>query len=673
MDKDTGTDYAYNYDIQYNATKPLIIMANIITFIDNKELEFDYNGSAIKSLDKYLEIDGENSTYTDLSISTSKVTIITEDGSEYEYDTKDASFKKFDILLNAGTYIIKINVNDLYLNSKRIGDNLNYYSCSQETITLTIVINKFELTGSAYTYDYNFFFDPNDLDYKFTYPYGYSSITPTAISERTIGFNFVPFKDENGNEITPYVDINNKTCENKLDLHVYFTDTGEDITSSCDLSNINISYGTLTLTSDVTVNGYESCDYTSLDYNNLGPTWILTDVGNVNLNIETQYILKDELDINSTFIDSINEVGTYYILYKIDSVNVNGTYYEDYSFLNLIINQTFEYDGETYYVLQYYVSTSTLYLKPYVTDSYVFNGDNVCLSADQNEIVYGSIRQNQYIECEFSNNEIGIIEGKLKKSVTPKIIASHIYDEEGNEVTSNYDIKYEYDDFLKNKDEYLQLKGKDRYSYKFNVNKTLSYSNRYVVYKSFGGSFTYDNEYHQVTIEPTIINDYNSAIEQINNRVVTEENYGLLDGYYYQVKSYGSYKFYNSRGYKNTVSFKTYTEDGIDVSSVFTYLISNDSELVYINQKDVIVTSESASAQFGDVLELYDHTISSIEGLLDNGDHIDLDSIVWTGINSTVGSKENTFVVTKILNAKGQDVTSNYNIIYVYGTLTITL
>ncbi len=664
----SSDDYNYinNYEIVYNVTKPLEIKANVITFIDGKIIYSTYNGDYIKSISKYLEIDGENSPLTDLSIIASNLTIITEDGEEYQYNEGEIA-----IIKNAGTYIIKLNVNDIYLNSKRIGDSLNYYDCSQEVITLTIIINQYEITGDASTSSLDVTFDPTHIDKKYYSVSGdTSNIENNVINGKEIYFKFIPSKDENGEDIIPYVDIYNQKCTNELDLHVYLKETNEDITNNVDLSNIKIKYGTLTLSTKVKVNSSSGNYYHDLGDYNIGPSRINTETSNVYIYYQTQYIL-DELDVNATIIDSIEEVGTYYILYTIKYVQVNGTNYEDYSFLTLSNYSTLKYNGETYYVLTYDIYQTTLYLKPYVEDYYVFNGKNISLSGEQNEIVYGSVREGQYIICEFDNNEIGIIDGKLKKSSKPQITIAHVYDADGNEVSKNYNLRFEYDTYLEILDK--DNKGKNKYSYKYNINNTLSYSNRYVVYVSYGGSFTYDNEYHQVTTSPTIINDYNKAINQTTSKLVTEENYGLLEGYTYLVKSYTKAKDYTKRGYKNTLGFKTFNEDGIDVSSVFTYLLSTESEYIYILKKDVEVTSASASMKFGDQLELYNHTLESINGLLDNGDYIDESSIIWTGLNSTVGSKENTFEITKILNAKGQDVTNNYNIIYHYGTLTITL
>lgn len=411
-------------------------------------------------------------------------------------------------------------------------------------------------------------------------------------------------------------------------------------------------------------------DYTSLDEYSTGPNYISSNTS-INIYYETQYILVGELDVGAETISEITEVGTYYLLYTIKNVSINGIIYEDYSFLNLQFEKTLTYNGETYFVLEYVINQSKLYLKPYIEDDYVFKGNNVSIANDQVEIVYGKLRVDDItISVTFTNGEIGFINNEFVKSTKPIILTSSIYNSEGKDVTKNYDIRYEYDDYLKNLDE--ELKGKERYLYKFSVNKTLMFSNRYVVYISYGDTVIYDGEYHSVTTEPTIVTNYNEAIEQTTNRNVSEENYGLLDGYTYEIKSYSKYMYPNSKGYKNNISFKTY-KDGIDVSSVFTYLISSNSEMIYINQKDVIIKSSSASMQFGDELELTCHVIASINGLLDNGDYIDESSIVWTGVNSTVGTKQNTFEVTRILNEKGQNVIKYYNIIYEYGDLTIYL
>ena len=664
-------DTSSNYKIVYNVIKPLEILKNNVYFIDNKEETLTYNGTAISSINKYLELDEDNSTLTNLDIKVSKVTIIDSEGNEYDYDAKYSLFNNFDILKNVGTYIIKINVNDIYLNNERIGDNLNYYNCAQEEITLTIIISPFSLSGKANTSSETFAFDINNLDNKYYSKEAPSiNIDQTSINGREIEFKFVPYVI-NGSEYIPYVDINHKTCINELELRCYFKDTNEDITNNLSFDKVNISYETLRLTTDVSVNDYQFDCYTYLDENSTGPNHIFTNTS-INIYYETHYILVGELDVGAESISEITEVGTYYLLYTIKYISINGTIYEDYSFLDLQIEKSLTYNGETYYALEYVIYQSTLYLKPYVEGSYVFNGNNVTLGSDQVERVHGDLREDDItIRATFTNGEIGFINNKFVKSTKPVIFSTSIYNKEGKDVTKNYDIRLEYDDYLKNLDE--DLKGKDRYSYKFNVNTTLMFSNRYVVYISYGDTFTYDGEYHFVNKEPTIVTSFNEAIEQTTNRNVSEENYGLLDDYTYSISSYSKYMYPNSRGYKNNVNFKTYNKDGIDVSSVFTYLISSNSEMININQRDVIIKSSSASMKFGDELELTCHVISSIDGLLDNGDYIDESSIVWTGINSTVGTKQNTFVVTRILNEKGQNVIKYYNIIYEYGDLTIYL
>ncbi len=87
-----------------------------------------------------------------------------------------------------------------------------------------------------------------------------------------------------------------------------------------------------------------------------------------------------------------------------------------------------------------------------------------------------------------------------------------------------------------------------------------------------------------------------------------------------------------------------------------------------ITKRPITVTAGSASEKY-DGSALTDNTYTYSENGLADGDQFA--SVAVTGSQTAVGSSDNVVSAAKIVNTVGQDVTANYDIIYVNGTLTV--
>lgn len=120
--------------------------------------------------------------------------------------------------------------------------------------------------------------------------------------------------------------------------------------------------------------------------------------------------------------------------------------------------------------------------------------------------------------------------------------------------------------------------------------------------------------------------------------------------------------------YLNIVSFDIYDNQGNNVTD--SYYIKENFGILKIYAKTVIITSSSATQKYnGTVLKSPEYTISEDTPLVSG----DVANVVITGYQKLPGKSENKISSVTIKNAKGEDVTKNYIIYKVNGTLEVTL
>ena len=108
-------------------------------------------------------------------------------------------------------------------------------------------------------------------------------------------------------------------------------------------------------------------------------------------------------------------------------------------------------------------------------------------------------------------------------------------------------------------------------------------------------------------------------------------------------------------------------QDGNDVTA--NYEIGTEGGTFTINKQALTIKAASDSKTY-DGTALTNSNYEITVGKLAAGDSIE--SVTVTGSQTLVGSSDNVPSAAKIKNAKGEDVTQNYDINYVNGTLTVT-
>ena len=340
------------------------------------------------------------------------------------------------------------------------------------------------------------------------------------------------------------------------------------------------------------------------------------------------------------------------------------------------------------------------------TEEFVFNINKkpITLSSKYGYVIYG---EDLELKGDFAYNDKAYAVGLTDTLVTlDNIIFNqnfseiHIYDENDNDVTECYefevkeslinvlpkDITISIDDIEKEYDG-LELKS-DKYSI---TNGSLSDAD--ILHLEFNSSIT---TIGTIKNEPTVrINKANGAevtalynitlipgtltIIPKNIEIITESGeyeYDDLEHYVnkfeltteltdYIVECVEYDTFIDAGEYKNELKFIIKNRDGIDVSENFK--INQTPGTIKINKKDLSLTSKDLELEYSGKRVEY---IIELENYELVGNHkleaypVDNNNFVF------VDTYENTFDVT-ITNNNDENVTSNYNITYNYGKLTI--
>ena len=210
-----------------------------------------------------------------------------------------------------------------------------------------------------------------------------------------------------------------------------------------------------------------------------------------------------------------------------------------------------------------------------------------------------------------------IIEVGTEKS---NVVSASIFDEKGNDVTDNYNVK-KIDGELK------------------------VYSSEAIVFKSDDASKEYDGN---ILVE----DDW----EMINGE--------LKPGHTAEVNVSGRQFLVGSS--ENTISAKIVDENGNDVSGEYE-IICIPGKLTVLKISITITTASAEKYLDNQPLISHNYTVYP-QSAVANGVKIDL---VFMGIQVNAGSSKNSVILNRIYDVNGLDITNNFNITIVEGTLTV--
>lgn len=174
-------------------------------------------------------------------------------------------------------------------------------------------------------------------------------------------------------------------------------------------------------------------------------------------------------------------------------------------------------------------------------------------------------------------------------------------------------------------------------------------------------TFIYDGTKHEPAITVTYTPEGKSPLP-------------LTEGTDYTI-SYTNNIFSNKTGYVPTITINAVSGGNYSGS---------DSKTFTINKRKVMLKSENLEKEY-DGTELKSASTAVLTdivgnvagtdylGILNDGTHIDtISAVSYTGTITNEGTADNTFVVTRIFNEKGIDVTADYEVTPSEGTLKIT-
>ena len=219
------------------------------------------------------------------------------------------------------------------------------------------------------------------------------------------------------------------------------------------------------------------------------------------------------------------------------------------------------------------------------------------------------------VEIIGENSEIGIVKSIIKSFV--------LYDKNLNDVTQQFEFEYK-NGIIHN------------YLYEISV-------------------FTDDN-----------VKEYDGAYLTNNNWYYTGE---LSEGHFIDETSIAFTQTSKNVGeYVNKVEFGIYDSAGEEVTNL--YKINENFGTLTITAKTITIISSSASKVFdGKVLKCNEFTLSQDSSLVEG----DVATVTIIGYQKLPGKSENTIASVMINNSKDEDVTRNYIINIINGTLEVTL
>ena len=174
-----------------------------------------------------------------------------------------------------------------------------------------------------------------------------------------------------------------------------------------------------------------------------------------------------------------------------------------------------------------------------------------------------------------------------------------------------------------------------------------------------------------ITVVGGIYNDVYDGYDHFNIDLTTEGEYGLCDGHRFNVTSYETFNTVVTEA-ENRVTFEILDGDDVDVTS--NYLVTYTPGTVTIEKRDVIVSTNGYEATY-DGKDHSDYTLTVVlnEGGLPlcDGHRFEVIAEESTVIKNVVTNADNV-VVFKILDADGNDVTSNYEVERRYGKINVS-
>lgn len=140
----------------------------------------------------------------------------------------------------------------------------------------------------------------------------------------------------------------------------------------------------------------------------------------------------------------------------------------------------------------------------------------------------------------------------------------------------------------------------------------------------------------------------------------------LKEGHYIEINGWSTITKVGQTA--NDFSFVIKDEDGNVVNDE--YVIEKSTGTISVTKRDLNIRSNSFNSSFYNISSLKDEEIYEVEGLAE-GDKI-VGSIVLIKNASKPSTYQNVVIINKIVNEKGEDVTSCYNILYDYGTVVLS-
>ncbi len=155
--------------------------------------------------------------------------------------------------------------------------------------------------------------------------------------------------------------------------------------------------------------------------------------------------------------------------------------------------------------------------------------------------------------------------------------------------------------------------------------------------------------------------------ELVCNEYTLENPEIMLEGHTYEVNFADTARITNVGVVSNSIAYVTVLDaDGEDVSTNYSF-ISIEGELVIV-PRTITIRTKSAVKEFdGEPLRREEWEIVSLTGLADG--HIL--EVAVSGERTSVGVSDNTIAETRITDADGNVVTSNYEILYQLGELLV--
>ncbi len=413
---------------------------------------------------------------------------------------------------------------------------------------------------------------------------------------------------------------------------------------------------------------------------------------------------------NGTNISNTGEFVSSGSLVKGDSIKVVESAYltnagsTKNTFTARIVNENGE-DVTNYYSISYNYGTLTVNKRniQLATSSAEKVYDGRPLMSESYELIGGSLCDGHTIDVSYADNCIDV--GTYDNVATVKIT-----DKNGNDVSSNYNVsiqpgslivtpitltvesgsaKRQYNGQQLTKETFALTSGKLLDGHMLSAVYTQDdaiyvgdYKNEFVCKiksedgKDVSSNYNIEYSYGVLTVEPIILKIRTGSAEKIyDGEPLTNKEWKFVSG-----KLFTGHNFFNTYAngarvdagrVKNGMSIFIVDESGMDVTNAV-YKIEVDCGTLTVKPRKVVITSESASKKYdGKPLtnDKYWWSYSEVtkEGLLNN--HYPRSS--FSGSQTEVGSSPNTFTATAVESSSGKDVSSNYEFVYQYGTLTV--